>query len=284
MAGFQDWLTVNDPERLAAAMAEQFRLSQKELEKAQAALQPAFALALQNAMASPAAWSTLATAFSAAMPGKGLPGVEHGTAFLETVFGSDALTQAIARQASLFAGIAPDTMQKLMPGLALLGLDAMMRQTMAQIARNQPEGLATGDFGGATAEMMRRGANAVEALSRPSGTRSPSAPFADAFATMAQGFGWNPAPAPAAAPPTPEPFNPMMPFASFLEAFGKNLGDPAAPPAPAPAEPPPAPAGTAQGPYDAVGSLLRSGQKMQEDYAREMALLFDRHPPPGKAS
>ncbi|RYE84887.1 MAG: hypothetical protein EOP19_10575, partial [Hyphomicrobiales bacterium] len=98
-------------------MAEQFRLSRNELEKAQAALQPAFALGLEKAMASPAAWSDLARAFSAMVPGDGaaMPGIERGRAFTDTVFGSDALTAAIARQASLFAGIAPDTLQKLMP-------------------------------------------------------------------------------------------------------------------------------------------------------------------------
>lgn len=319
MAGFQDWLTVTDPKLLAETMAEQFRLSQNELEKAQAALQPAFALGLEKAMASPSAWSDLANAFAAMVPGDGaaMPGIERGRAFMDTVFGSDALTQAIARQASLFAGIAPDVMQKLMPGLALLSMEGMVRQTMANLARHQPAGLVTGDFGGATAEMMRRGANAVEALSRPSdapGARAPGfAPtyFADAFSdALKQGMAWMPAgpppPAPSRAKPpqeaAPETFNPMLPFATLFDAFAKGMqgaidesGTPAAevPPASEPAtrsapkEEPRAASHDETAPASddsMVADLLRSGQKMQADYAREMASLFERYQAPSKAN
>ena len=302
MAGFQDWLGVTDPKLLAETMAEQFRLSQNELEKAQAALQPAFALGLQKAMANPAAWNDMARAFTAMVPGGGgLPRAERGNAFLDTVFGSDALTEAIARQASLFAGIAPDVMQKLMPGLAMLSMDAMLRQTMANLARHQPAGLATGDFGGATAEMMRRGANAVEALSRPSDARGPPSAtpsFVDAFSdAMKQGFAWMPG----AAPPPPAaadarsakeaaPFNPMLPFATVFEAFSKGMQGAleAKDEAPLPTPEPPVEsrakrAEPVDNREDPVGDLLRTGQKLQEDYAREMAGLFERYQTPGKA-
>lgn len=322
MAGFRDWQAVTDPKLLAEALAEQFRLSQNELEKAQAALQPAFALGLEKAMASPSAWTDLASAFAAMLPGDGsvTPGIDRGQAFVETVFGSDALTQAIARQASLFAGIAPDTLQKLMPGLALLSMEAMVRQTMASLARHQPAGLTTGDFGGAAAEMMRRGANAVEALSRPSGetaarTAAKAAnPFADAFgAALKQGSAWmSAAPAaraPSHAAPAQDPaegtFNPMLPFAAMFDAFAKGIEDAiarspsqAAPPADAPAAdsmPSPQPASTPSAPasnsVDAasrqdgiVADLLRSGEKMQADYAREMASLFERYGDSSKAN
>lgn len=326
MVGFNDWLDVTDPKLMAETIAERFRLSQQELSKAQEALAPAFALGLQRAMSTPAAWGDLAAAFSAMAPGasaaqRTLP----GQAFLDAFFGSDALSGAVARQASLFAGIAPDTIQKLMPSLAMLTMETMVRGAMANMQRNQLPGLATGDFGGATAEMMRRGANAVEALSRPSdapGMRASPMPqmaqmsqftqnpfteaFTEAMKTSLSFFqgtpGLAPAPARETAPPPVADFNPMLPFAAMFEAFAKGMqaGDPpvmdehrGAEPATA-GGPDPLPAataateaaavggdaggdGTGQQTDDLVGEMLRSGQKFQADYAREMASLFDRY-------
>jgi hypothetical protein len=199
-------------------------------------------------------------------------------------------------------------------------MEGMVRQTMANLARHQPAGLATGDFGGATAEMMRRGANAVEALSRPSdapGSRAPAfAPtyFADAFSdALKQGMAWMPAAPPPPAPsranppqePAPETFNPMLPFATLFDAFAKGMqgaidetGSPSVPPATPVPEQAAAPAQKAESsPHGApaedaasdlddgmVGDLLRSGQKMQADYAREMASLFERYQVPSKAN
>lgn len=295
MASFDDWLTVSDPKLFAESLAAQFRLTQVELQKAQEAMQPAFALGLQRALASPAAWSDLAQSFAAMVPGVaafGLPQPQPAEAFMQAIFGSDALTGAIARQASLFAGIAPATMQQMMPGLAMLTMETLVRTTLAGIARNQPPGLATGDYGSATAEMMRRGANAVEALTQPSDRNAPrraspdpwspaglSGIFADA---LKSGQGWVPSTpsSPRGHGGTPEAFNPMLPFATLFDAFAKSLQGPAAP---ATAAAPPIhhavpPADAAPPPQDnLVDDLFRSGQKFQEEYAKEMASLFERY-------
>ncbi|MBC8128855.1 MAG: hypothetical protein H7Y08_00870 [Rhizobiaceae bacterium] len=320
MAGFNDWLDVTDPKLMAESLADQFRLSQNEFLKAQQALAPAFALGFQRAMTDPKAWSNLQGAGASMLPGAG---GGQAPQILDLFFGSDALTNAVARQASLFAGIAPDTIQKLMPSLAMLSMDAMMRATMANLARQHPQGLATGDFGGATAEMMRRGANAVEALTRPSDEaarrrdeRSGLAPafFGDVFQeAMKGGLAWmgrgyepqnppgRPVQSPVASGPSSEVFNPMMPFAALFDAFARGMqgagedvpsaGEPvpregqdaprrpdaeAAHGAPGQAET------SSSGPVDAsddgiVGEMMRSGHKMQEEYAREMASLFDRY-------
>lgn len=230
MASFDDWLTVSDPKLFAEGLAAQFRLTLAEVQKAQEAMQPAFALGLQRALASPDAWGDLAKTYTAMMPGAaafGLPQAQPAEAFMQAIFGSDALTGAIARQASLFAGIAPATLQQMMPGLAMLTMETLLRSTLAGIARNQPPGLATGDYGSATAEMMRRGANAVEALTHPSdrnATRrgpgldawSPTS-FSNMFTdALAPGQGWMPpASGPSggdAVPGTTGAFNPMQPF------------------------------------------------------------------------
>ncbi|BDA82774.1 hypothetical protein Sa4125_03160 [Aureimonas sp. SA4125] len=312
MAGFDDWLTMGEPKLLAETLAAQFRLSQAELQKAQEAMQPAFAIGLQRAMESPAGWSELGKSFMAMAPAgaaSGLPRAEPAEAFMQAIFGSEALTGAIARQASMFAGIAPATMQQMMPGLAMLTMEAMMRSTLAGIARSQPQGLATGDYGSATAEMMRRGANAVEAMTQPSDrsaarsaaeTWSPAG-MATAFGeTMKTGLPWMPQPpAPSPEPPrgaaaadaAPQAYNPMLPFAAMFDALSKGMqGVHDAPPPRAPEAAPAAPrpeqaksASHASRPDDAVppdnlvDDLLASGQKFQEEYAREMASLFERY-------
>ncbi|GGD06385.1 hypothetical protein [Aureimonas glaciei] len=310
MASFDDWLTASDPKLFAESLAAQFRLTQTELEKAQEAMQPAFALGLQRALANPAAWGDLAKTYAAMMPAGaafGLPQAQPAEAFMQAMFGSDALTGAIARQASTFAGIAPATMQQMMPGLAMLTMETLVRSTLAGLARNQPPGLATGDYGSATAEMMRRGANAVEALTHPSdqgaarrGTSfdpwSPSA-YSQTFAEAVKaGQAWMPPapspPRPAAAADMPKPFDPIQAFAALFDAFSKGMGAPTeaapTPPAPAPAAatpPPPEPAGDVDAPptETLVDDLFRSGQKFQAEYAKEMANLFERYQGTAKA-
>lgn len=259
MASFDDWLTVTDPRLFGEALAEQFRLSQKELDKARQALAPAFALGFQNALADPKSWQDLSKAFYGLVPGfsggsaaDGKP----GEIFTRAFFGSDALVSAVARQASLVAGIAPDTLQKLMPGLAALTMQAMVRSSMETLTRNTPAGLATGDLGGATAEMMRRGANAVEALSRPSdsGRRGQgfANPMAEPFGNMTDVFAqslkaslsWM-QPGPAAGTKTAEtpkagsPVDPMAPFAAMFKAFTDGMSGAAKEKEPPPPPPPP---------------------------------------------
>ncbi|KQT69768.1 hypothetical protein ASG54_14990 [Aureimonas sp. Leaf460] len=301
MASFDDWLTVTDPRLFGEALAEQFRLSQKELEKATQALAPAFAIGFQNALADPKSWQDLSKAFYGLVPGLSgaTPGQGHaGEIFTKTFFGSDALVSAVARQASLVAGIAPDTLQKLMPGLAALTMQAMVRTSMENLTRNAPAGLATGDLGGATAEMMRRGANAVEALSRPSDSgrgaafanpmAGPLGGMADVFSqSLKASLSWmQPGPAAEAkkpeSPKAPPPIDPMAPFAAMFKAFADGMSGAAAqkepPPPPAPEPAAPAPSG------DLVEGLMRSGQSLGDGYAREMAALFERYGRPSKAS
>ena len=306
MASFNEWLTVSDPQLLAEHLAEQFRLSQNELRKVSEALAPAFALGLRRAMNDRAAAPDLSRAFSAMMPGSGygaasVPNSLPGQAFVEAFFGSDALAGAVARQASLFAGIAPDTIQKLMPGLALLTMETMARAVMADAERHRPSASAAGDLGAAAAEMMRRGAKAVEALSRPSDVPVPSgrAPvsagptgaflpgaMADLFAAALRG-----AVAPmAAGAAAPSPAKPKLDEApgdfelpgAMAALFGpigvgtrRESRTPALPPSPAPLpkrgrKPVPRSGGIAD-------DIMRSGEKIREDYAKEMAMLFERY-------
>lgn len=313
MTDFFDWLTASDSGLSADRLAEQFRLSHEEMRRTSEALAPAFMLALQRAMLDPAAWSDLASRFAPFMPGNPLGGGEmpagrSATSLLDSLFGSRALTEAIARHVSMASGIAPDTVEKLMPGLAVMTMQATARMMMANFARNQPPGLATGDYAGALAEMMRRGANAVEAMNRPSGTPAAGAAqggekafgsdyLEQMFAgALKSGFPWavpeqtgqqsrkRPAQDDAGRDDPAVP-NPFLPFAAMAEAFARGMQPPSkggdtADPAP---QTPPEPETSADADADALlGGMMRSGRKLQDDYAREMMALFERYHSAGR--
>ncbi|WP_152045306.1 hypothetical protein [Aureimonas psammosilenae] len=299
MADHDDRWRAPDPNALADRLAQEMRLSHADMEKARAALEPVFALGLRQAMESPARWARLAEAFTAMTPQGGAPARgPAGESFLDAILGSGPLREAVSRQASVLTGISQDALARMMPQLAAIGMEAMMRNAFSTWSRGQPVGLASGDFGAATAEMMRRGANAVEAMTRPSDAGRParfaaaSTPadfFADAFGQAFQaGLGlWSrsaPAPVPARHD-SASAFDPVAPFAVMFEAFAKGMQsaadtmrvpERAAPPPPSPAPRKPAP--------QLFDAFMQSGQKMREDYAREMTAVFDRFAEKGKSA
>ncbi|GGD97429.1 hypothetical protein GCM10011390_15310 [Aureimonas endophytica] len=290
---------------VADRLAEHYRLTQAEFEKARAALEPAFALGMRQALESPARWAELSKAFMAMTPRPDASARAAGETFLGAIFGAPGLRDAVSRQAAALTGIAPDILSRMMPQMATIGMEAMMRGALAEWSRLQPAGLASGDLGAATAEMMRRGANAVEALTRPSDEGRPSRGatlpmpanfFADAFAqAMRSGFDFWGQAAGVAKPVAPPPASfaarggpaadPVTPFAMMFDAFAKGMRAaadatrlPLPQPAPGAASRPPRPED------DLVGNFLQTGRRMQEDYAREMAALFDRFSDKGAAN
>ncbi len=285
MTDFYDWLTAADTGLTADRLAESFRLSHEELRRATEALAPAFTEALRRAMTDPGAMTALAASFAPfADPrafglGESRPG-DAAWSLAAQLLGPPERTASLARRASLASGIAPDTMQRLMASLSVLTMETVTRMLLANIARHQPALPDMSGYGAAMAESLRRGANAVEALNRPSqdfGTRKPPAPmggidlqalFRDALTgrlpwlpPMAEPSAPAQRPASAAAPGGAVPgsgtgqtgagFDPFLPFAAMMAAFARGMGAAAAqlpasqtpPMAPAPdvSEAPPAP-------------------------------------------
>ncbi|KQT87943.1 hypothetical protein [Aurantimonas sp. Leaf443] len=305
MTDFFDWLTATDSGLAADRLASFYRLSHEEMRRTTEALAPAYSIALQKAMNDPFAWSELWRRF---VPLMNDSRVDVGSGLSETLFGSQGLSSAVARQASVACGIAPDVVEKLMQNLSLMTVQAMLGMMMANMARNQPAGLLEGDYPGAIAEMMRRGANAVEAMGRPSDQRRPqpgglfaSDTLEKIFAgTLKGGLPWLP-PTAGARPPAPAPrrettiapslesFDPFLPLTAMLDGFSRGLSteESAGPKAAAPAEarktPDPAPAAkpaedeTGEGAPPILEAMARDGRRMQEDYAREMMALFKRY-------
>lgn len=304
MTDFFDWLTVGDSGLGADRLADAFKLSHREMRETTEALAPAFTLALQRAMLDPAAWMELSQRFMPFIDGTTMPGPETARSpaakdFADAFFGSRDISNAVARKVSLAIGIAPDTVEKLMRNLSIMTMQTMVRMMLANVARHQPAGLADGNYPAAIAEMMRRGANAMEAMGRPSDSPQRRQPgFADApgsdylaglFADALSGkLPFMPPAAEAArssssakrqssAETSPMGgFAPFQPFEAMIEGFARGLrqtDDTEAGKARAP-RPDPEPE---TAPSSAFDELARAGQKMQEDYARQMVELFERY-------
>ncbi|MEE2950102.1 hypothetical protein SAMN06297251_13230 [Fulvimarina manganoxydans] len=247
MTDFFDWLTTADTGLAADRLAKAYNLSHKELRETAQALAPAFALALQRTMANAEMATELAQQFAphygqGAAPSRQTAGNDSVRRLTETLFGSHQLLDAIARQVSSVTGTAPDTVEMLMRNLTLMTMQTTLQMAVANWMRRQPEGFATGDYPAAMAEMMRRGANALEALSRPSDEeprRASAKPaLSSLFANAFEGpLPWLPPMPPispanvAAASRLPEaktadettPAFPPMPFLALFEGFAKGL-------------------------------------------------------------
>lgn len=247
MTDFFDWLTTADTGLAADRLAKAYNLSHKELRETAQALAPAFALALQRTMANAEMAAELAQQFAphygqGAAPSRQTAGNDSVRRLTETLFGSHQLLDAIARQVSSVTGTAPDTVEMLMRNLTLMTMQTTLQMAVANWMRRQPEGFATGDYPAAMAEMMRRGANALDALSRPSDEqprRANAKPdLSSLFANAFEGpLPWLP-PMPSISPANaaaagrlPEankredavPAFPPMPFLALFEGFAKGL-------------------------------------------------------------
>lgn len=174
MTDFFDWLTASDSGIGADRLADAFKLSHQELRKTTTALAPAFALALQRAMIVPGAWGEISRLYKPFI-GDGSSDLAQGATtspaakdLATALFGSQDLVSSVARQVSVASGVAPDTVEIMIRNISVMTIGTMLRMMMANLTRNQPRELAEGNYPGAMAEMLRRSANAVEAMGRPS--------------------------------------------------------------------------------------------------------------------
>ncbi|MBP0615471.1 hypothetical protein [Jiella mangrovi] len=326
MTDFFDWLTATDSGIGADRLADAFKLSHQELRNTTTALAPAFALALQRAMVVPGAWAEISRHYKPFMDGHSsdlaLGATESPVAkdLANALFGSRELVSAVSRNVSVASGVAPDTVELMIRNISVMTIGTMLRMMIANVTRGQPKGLAEGNYPEAMAEMLRRSANAFEAMGRPSNEppprQTPQMPGSDylnrLFSDALTGtVPWLPPetgrraeaarPSGAGAPPSNDASNPGEPLFApypalmeqFLRSFGGEMPDPAGDTAPAqapagsssfPDRPRDVP-GTASDTSGAPGepdaeSLADAAFAFQKDYARWMMEILS--PPAGR--
>ena len=312
MTDFFDWLTASDSGIGADRLADAFKLSHQELRKTTTALAPAFALALQRAMIVPGAWGEISRHYMPLMNDEPFDFTQGAMTspvardLASALFGSRDLVSSVARQVSVASGVTPDTVEMMIRNISVMTIGTMLRMMMANLTRGQPKELAEGNYHGAMAEMMRRSANAVEAMGRPSNEPPPRAmpqmPGSDYLSKL---FGdaltgsipWLPPetgqPAKATKPANKKPgtsdqaaFFDLYP--ALMEQFTRGLqsaasagGDKGATQKqPAAASPPPSPAPEEKAGDDGTSqeTLAEAAFAFQKDYAQRMMAIFTQPP------
>lgn len=217
-------------------LARQYQLSGDQIQKAMAALLPAFAMGLQHA-APPGdpgrlMQSMMSNAYRSFWQGAGqafsFQAQQEGRRLLDQLFGSDEVTRRVAHQAADYVGVSVETMQQILP-------------------------LMTGILAGGMYQWMTQQGRAFHTAS----ARQTDAPRQDADAA-ADPWGqlwaiWANAAAPEKKPATQHPFEELM--ASFLQA-----------PAPQQPQTPPSSPWT---------DMMETGRDMQQQYLASLQSIFD---------
>jgi hypothetical protein len=224
-------------------LARQFGLDPDQVQRAVAAVLPAFALGLQRQAMNPVAMAQLfqtmttgqyATFFESATQAFSAEGRREGQAIVDRLFGSDEVTRRVAQQAGQFSGVGTEVLNQLLPLVAAIlagGMFKVMKSqgallgTMMSAWQNPAQGAVPNPWAGLWGTPP-----AAEASSTASGTQNP-------FEVMLAAFLGKPA----APEPAPE------------RDAGQNPADP----------------------VEAWGQMMESGQEMQRQHLHALQAIFD---------
>lgn len=259
-------------------MAQQFELSQAQVEQAVAALMPAFSTGLKRNVSSPADMSD----FLAALAGGGHAqyfenmqkafapqGVEEGNGILGHLFGSKEVSRQVAKQAEAATGIGQEILKQMLPVIASMMMGGLFKQSTGQMQARPASANPLGDL---MSEMMRQGMGGGKTE-----RSSQASPMDNPLGQILQGmFG--------AAPdrqPDPKVRQDASPYDDnplgqiFREMLGGARGG--ATPEPEP-EPDRMPSGRTRNPYDDLfGQMFDSGREIQSGYQKNMDSIFDQY-------
>lgn len=238
-------------------MARQFGLSPEQVQRATAALLPAFAMGLQRNAASPSGMEQFFKLMSAGHYPAFFESAalaftpqarQEGATVLRQLFGSDEVSHRVAQQAAAASGVGVEILQQMLP-------------------------LVAGIFAGGLAQFARSGplAPAFAADAKP--PSSPGQTGFGAWADLWSGF-LGEAAKPASTPRNPAPgsFDEMM--ASFLatqRGASARPGEAPKPHAPKAHAPKSDPASA----VEAWGQMMESGREMQQQHLASLQAIFD---------
>ncbi|PWW01565.1 hypothetical protein DFR52_102228 [Hoeflea marina] len=259
-------------------MARQFNLNREQVEKAMAALMPAFSTGLKRNAANPADLSGFLQALAGGDHaryfediGKAFTpsGMEEGNGILGHLFGSKEVSRAIAAQAAAVTGIGQEILKQMLPVMASAIMGGLYKQSMGQFGAANSGGGSTGNvIGDLMAEMMRQGMGGGQA--RPTQKASPmDNPLGQILEGMFGGAQAGKAPGDGATPFD----NPLGKI--FTDMMGNMAGMATAPSA----APPPEEASPESGnPYGEIfGKMFDSGREVQKGYQKNVDSIFDQY-------
>lgn len=264
------------------AMAEQFGLSETQVQQAMAALMPAFSTGLKRNASNPADMSNFLSALASGhhteyfenMQAAFTPrGREEGNGILGHVFGSKEVSRAVAAQAEAATGIGQEIFKQMLPVLATSIMGGLFKQATGQAAGQSQAGAMGGSnpIGDLISEMMRQGMGGGQA--KPAQRTSPmDNPLGQILEGM---FGGGQGRQPQSGAGNPFGDNPLG------QIFQDMLGGGQTRQAPEPEQQPDPdrmPSGRQRNPYDDLfGKMFDSGREVQKGYQQNMESIFDQY-------
>ncbi len=124
MFNLSDLLNQSNSSEAMAQMAKQFGLNMEQTQAAVQAMLPAFAMGMNKMAADPASMMSMLSQFNTGKQ-------PSGQDFMQQVFGSNQISNAIAQQTAAMTGLGQEMMKQMMPAVAGMLTTALASQ-MAQ--------------------------------------------------------------------------------------------------------------------------------------------------------
>jgi hypothetical protein len=254
------------------AFSAQFGVAQEQAAKAFAALTPAFSTGLKRNAGNPYDFGALMQSLMSGNYSKYFEdvsaaftpqGISDGNNFLNTVFGSNEVTRAVAAQAAKTTGVGQDMLMAMMPAMGSAMAGGLMKEMTGQYKTMAENMAASNPMMG----MMTQWMETAGIQPKPKKPDPMDNPFAQMMQTMF-----------AAMPKAPEA-EPADPFGTgqFMKMMQSFMTPPAAKEQPKPASQPEAQAEPVDlSKYtELVSSMFDSGLEVQKSYQKSVETIFD---------
>jgi hypothetical protein len=258
-------------------MAQQFGLSENQVEQAMAALMPAFSTGLKRNASTPADMSDFLSALASGnhaqyfdnMQSAFTPqGVADGNGILGHLFGSKEVSRAVTKQAEAATGIGQEILKQMLPVIASTVMGGLFKQSTGQMRAQSSA--AANPIGDLISEMMRQGMAGSRAPRTPQ-----ASPMDNPLGQILEGmFGGSQQRSHPRADQAGNPFgeNPLG------KIFQDMLGGTQSPEPEAQPKPDKMPSGRDRNPYDDLfGQMFDSGREVQRGYQQNMESIFDQY-------
>ncbi len=277
-------------------LANQFGLSQTQVQEAMEALLPAFSQGLKRNAADPYDAGNFLSALASGQHARYFEdatramtpeGMAEGNGILGHLFGSKDVSRAVASHAAQATGISESVLKQMLPALASMIMGGLFQQSTGQMqaaSRQQAQAGGGGILGDLMEQMMRQMNQGGGQTAQPRG-RTPSgmSPSDNPLGQILEGmFGGGMGGATGRqAPSGGQSDNPL---GQIFDEFLKNAqpsGRTQPQPQPQPqrrAQPEPEvnPSGRARNPYDDLfGQMFETGRKTRDDYERGVENIFE---------
>lgn len=270
------------------AFSKQFGLAQEQATKAFAALTPAFSTGLKRNATNPYDFGSLLQSLTSGNYAKYFEdmtaafspqGVADGNNFLNTIFGSNDVTKAIAEQAAKASGVRQDMLMAMLPSMASAMAGGLVKEMTGQYQSMAEKLTANNPMMG----MMTQWMDAAGFQPKPKKPEPIENPFLQMMQTMMGGAAQAPQAPQARQTAQAEPADPFgtNQFIKMMQSFMV----PPQPAAKAKEEPKPAPAEAPSVPdekaidlsqySELVSSMFDSGLNVQKSYQKSVESIFD---------